>query len=102
KADLAQPHAPRVCFALHKHRRPLSQEGIDIRLIFRPPWPAAAPFDVTAIAHDRKTGRGSRARTDDLRFWRPPLYQLSYTPSPPWQRTLSRPGTRLNSQLVPR
>jgi hypothetical protein len=25
-------------------------------------------------------GRGSRARTDDLRFWRPPLYQLSYTP----------------------
>ena len=25
-------------------------------------------------------GRGSRARTRDLRFWRPPLYQLSYTP----------------------
>ncbi len=25
--------------------------------------------------------QGSRARTCDLRFWRPPLYQLSYTPS---------------------
>ena len=25
-------------------------------------------------------GRGSRARTRDLRFWRPSLYQLSYTP----------------------
>ena len=23
-------------------------------------------------------GTGSRARTYDLRFWRPPLYQLSY------------------------
>src|SRR6056297_265479 len=27
-------------------------------------------------------GRGSRARTRDLRFWRPSLYQLSYTPTP--------------------
>src|SRR6266542_6053673 len=27
-----------------------------------------------------RTGRGSRARTYGLRFWRPPLYQLSYTP----------------------
>ncbi len=26
-------------------------------------------------------GRGSKARTRDLRFWRPPLYQLSYTPA---------------------
>ena len=25
--------------------------------------------------------RRSRLRTHDLRFWRPPLYQLSYTPS---------------------
>ena len=24
--------------------------------------------------------RGGRTRTLDLRFWRPPLYQLSYTP----------------------
>src|SRR5262249_38149993 len=24
--------------------------------------------------------RGGRIRTRDLRFWRPPLYQLSYTP----------------------
>ncbi len=28
-------------------------------------------------------GRGRGARTPDLRFWRPPLYQLSYTPSSP-------------------
>lgn len=27
-----------------------------------------------------KSGRGRGARTPDLRFWRPPLYQLSYTP----------------------
>lgn len=30
-------------------------------------------------------GRGDRDRTCNLRFWRPPLYQLSYTP-------LERPG----------
>ena len=30
---------------------------------------------------DGEDGRGSRARTRDLRFWRPPLYQLSYTPA---------------------
>lgn len=29
-------------------------------------------------ANAGKTGTGSRARTYDLRFWRPPLYQLSY------------------------
>ena len=33
----------------------------------RPRWPV-------------ENGRGSKARTYDLRFWRPPLYQLSYTP----------------------
>jgi hypothetical protein len=27
-----------------------------------------------------ENGRGSRVRTRDLRFWRPSLYQLSYTP----------------------
>src|SRR5688572_534535 len=27
--------------------------------------------------------RSDRIRTRDLRFWRPPLYQLSYTPTPP-------------------
>src|SRR6056297_1559293 len=29
---------------------------------------------------DLENGRGSRVRTRDLRFWRPSLYQLSYTP----------------------
>ena len=28
-----------------------------------------------------KSGRGRRIRTLDTRFWRPLLYQLSYTPS---------------------
>src|SRR5665213_1499043 len=31
-------------------------------------------------ARNGQIGRGSRARTYGLRFWRPPLYQLSYTP----------------------
>ena len=30
----------------------------------------------------KKNGRGGRARTHDRRFWRPLLYQLSYTPVP--------------------
>ena len=41
--------------------------------------------------------RSDRIRTRDLRFWRPPLYQLSYTPSPseaaagtPWGYFVSR------------
>ncbi len=32
------------------------------------------------MAIPTEDGRGSRIRTRDLRFWRPPLYQLSYTP----------------------
>ena len=28
-----------------------------------------------------ENGRGTRVRTRDLRFWRPSLYQLSYTPT---------------------
>ena len=49
--------------------------------------PAAEPSNrparrlwLTQRPHGARTGRGSRARTCDLRFWRPPLYQLSYTP----------------------
>ena len=34
-----------------------------------------------AGSSNSKAGRGRRIRTLDLRFWRPPLYQLSYTPS---------------------
>ena len=30
----------------------------------------------------KERGRGDRARTCDLRFWRPPLFQLSYAPAP--------------------
>ena len=33
------------------------------------------------LRQNQETGRGRGARTPDLRFWRPPLYQLSYTPN---------------------
>jgi hypothetical protein len=36
-------------------------------------------------------GRGGRARTCDNRFWRPVLYQLSYTPVGTKRRRLSAP-----------
>jgi hypothetical protein len=36
-----------------------------------------APFTIA------RPGRGGRARTRDPRFWRPMLYQLSYTPAVP-------------------
>ena len=44
-------------------------------------------------------GRGSRVRTRDLRFWRPPLYQLSYTPIPvARKRTANRAASYLQSE----
>ena len=36
-------------------------------------------FDVSSILYDYD-GRGTKNRTRDTRFWRPLLYQLSYTP----------------------
>jgi hypothetical protein len=36
-----------------------------------------------ALSKALKRYRGGGARTPDLRFWRPPLYQLSYTPRAP-------------------
>ena len=36
--------------------------------------------DVTASFEGTKHGRGRRIRTLGTRFWRPLLYQLSYTP----------------------
>src|SRR3954471_9744976 len=40
---------------------------------------------------DRKAGRSGRARTCDPRFWRPVLYQLSYTPAGDLRRRRSAP-----------
>ena len=37
-------------------------------------------FQSSETQHVGGLGRGTRARTRDLRFWRPSLYQLSYTP----------------------
>jgi hypothetical protein len=39
---------------------------------------------------NEENGTGSRARTYDLRFWRPPLYQLSYA------------RTRVSAQALPK
>ncbi|CAG9204124.1 hypothetical protein BVI434_190001 [Burkholderia vietnamiensis] len=36
-------------------------------------------------------GRGRGNRTPNLRFWRPTLCQLSYTPKPCWGRLLPAP-----------
>ena len=44
-------------------------------------FPPQADTLFARTMYRKPTGRGSRARTRDLRFWRPPLYQLSYTPS---------------------
>src|SRR5215203_4320411 len=38
-----------------------------------------------------KAGRSGRARTCDPRFWRPVLYQLSYTPAGDLRRRRSAP-----------
>src|SRR5262249_31948282 len=46
------------------------------------------------------TSRGGGTRTPDLRFWRPPLYQLSYAPLPASQCTRAVFGScGLESQL---
>src|SRR5215207_6376442 len=46
----------------------------------------ADKFDRISRRHDRHSsnnGRSGGTRTHDPRFWRPMLYQLSYTPVPP-------------------
>ena len=47
------------------------------------PKPVALPNCATP-RNDGQNGRGSRNRTHGTRFWRPLLYQLSYTPI--WRR----------------
>ena len=80
----SQPHAPRVCFALHKARFPFSQEATGLLTNLGGPCRhAIARRRCKWSALSGENGRGRGARTPDLRFWRPPLYQLSYTPSRP-------------------
>ena len=38
------------------------------------------PISISSAWHFVTIGRGRRTRTLDTRFWRPLLYQLSYTP----------------------
>ena len=53
-----------------KHRQPKSR-----------PWAALFYLDKkTTTLLGGRFGRGRKARTLDTRFWRPLLYQLSYTP----------------------
>ena len=59
------------------------------------PWPFVQIFD---REHD-SDGRGGGARTHDLRFWRPTLYQLSYTPNQPRLASTS-PNKRIKAPHV--
>ena len=82
----SQLHAPRVC-SVYIKPIPGSRKwqasalcpnaAIGTIQSFRPGYCTLMP----ELRHLGKSGRGSRARTRDLRFWRPPLYQLSYTPA---------------------
>jgi len=51
----------------HQERNPQDLDG-DLRAVFSWPRPVSPG------------GRGGGNRTPDLRFWKPALYQLSYTP----------------------
>ena len=64
-----------------------------------------APTCIASVRRDCpfgfQTGRGGGARTHDPRFWRPMLYQLSYTPKsvPRW---VSQPLAKIKSEMRPR
>src|SRR5690242_19522552 len=84
-ADSVASHAATAAAATPTtRRRPLS-----------PPAKAYALTAANAVASAAKrklsarrcTSRGGGTRTPDLRFWRPPLYQLSYAPLPRIQCT---------------
>ena len=76
-----QLHAPRVCSVYIKPipRQCKCQRSLLCRDARQEPSnrPVTCLYVLPLLAD---FGRGSRARTRDLRFWRPPLYQLSYTP----------------------
>ncbi len=57
-------------------------------------FPCQPCCEQTARIGFQENGRGGRARTDDLRFWRPPLYQLSYTPKPSFEPAPKRCPSR--------
>ena len=63
----------------------------------RPQAQPAAWRQAAAAATQRSAGRGGRARTRDIRFWRSALYQLSYAPGYAVVRsyTTGRCGQRL-------
>ena len=85
KADVSAPRAACLFEPLHNHRFSKPQEVIGGFAKLR--GKATSLFRSSSPRSLRnlqllENGRGSRARTDDLRFWRPPLYQLSYAPLP--------------------
>ncbi len=78
-----QLHAPRVCFAYIKpilFPRKWLKPASCLNAVSEPSSRSVPAIEVCMpeLAPSGKTGTGSRARTYDLRFWRPPLYQLSY------------------------
>lgn len=78
-----QLHAPRVCCVyirlIPNTRKCLNPSYLPNAFCrHHPIVPATAISTTHSILC---AGRGNRARTCDLRFWRPPLYQLSYTPN---------------------
>lgn len=81
-----QLHAPRVCCVyirlIPDTRKCLKSVLFAKRLLPEPSNRTDKGYiDNPQLQEDCGAGRGSRARTCDLRFWRPPLYQLSYTPN---------------------
>ena len=83
----SQLHAPRVCRAYIKpilRPRKWRRSALLSKRRHRnhPIVPSRLWRLIAKSRHQARAGRGSRARTCDLRFWRPPLYQLSYTPMP--------------------
>src|SRR4051812_34105947 len=79
KADYISPTHRVSVEPLHKHRFPIRQEGNQSLTNLAMYQPFANCCRKSAL-FVQGSGRGSKARTYDLRFWRPPLYQLSYTP----------------------
>ena len=77
KLTLPAPRTACLISTLHKLRFPFSQGPAGAFLQH-----GRARNAYRAVFLAGRTGRGRGARTPDLRFWRPPLYQLSYTPSP--------------------
>ena len=79
----------RLRFELLRQISAIRRPACPTRLIFLVKLTFFASSNLTSPIANKKTtfsggffiGRGSKIRTHDTRFWRPVLYQLSYTPN---------------------